>query len=202
MCEMLKWKKGGVVQESKDVRLAHVCIERRLKPGVFGGNCVYYITSTIFTGMHDECPLSSRVQQVLKQELCWYGNKNISGGGRGVRQGDEERWTKKSREMGKAEVRSLGFKQKCLSWPPSPCLTLALVHSLAYYLTLALSSSVFLQSLQLLPWILFTSYSYSCPLYTRQCVCVCVCVVADSILRYLKVSSVHHFCHRTPLLQR
>ncbi len=111
-------------------------------------------------------------------ELCWYGNKNIRGGGRGERQGDEERWTKKSREMGKAEVSwVIWVSNRNVSlyypWPPPPCLTLALILSLTYYLTLALSSSVFLQSLPLLPWTLFASYSYSCPLHTRQCVCVC-----------------------------
>ncbi len=132
--------------------------------------------------MHDECfecPSSSRVQQVLKRELCWYGNKNIRGGGRGERQGDEERWTKKSREMGKAEVSLsyLGFKQKCLSllsMTTSP-MSHTSPYSFSYILSHScLSSSVFLQSLPLLPWTLFASYSYSCPLHTRQCgVCVC-----------------------------
>ncbi len=119
----------------------------------------------------------SIVQQVLKQELCWYGNKNISGGGRGERQGDEERWTKKSRETGKAEVRwVLWVSNRNVSFDHLPqCLTLALVHSLAYYLLLCLPLS-------------FCSHCNFCPEFclphtpihvlsipANVCVCVCVC---------------------------
>lgn len=93
--------------------------------------------------------------------------------GKEMRRGEQ----KKSKETGKAGVSwvlwvSVWNVSLYYPWPPPPCLTLSLTPSLTYYLTLASSSSVFLQSLSLCLWMLFASYS--CPLHTNLCVCVCV----------------------------
>ncbi len=153
--------------------------------------------------MHDECPLSSRswskscVGMVTRISAEGGGEK-----GKEMRRGERKRAERREKQRW-GEFSGFQTEMSLLTTFPmshtSPCsFSCVLSHSCFVFLCLSAVTATFaLNSVYLI--LLFMSSLYP-PMYV--CVCVCVCVVADSILRYLKVSSVHHFCHRTPLLQR